>query len=68
MEEEEETMNVAAILRGVRNLREVSLNTNKLARFSDRDLADIGLSRTDIDSGLTGDAERARRIDRYSRW
>ena len=61
-------MNVAAILRGVRNLREVSLNTNKLARFSDRDLADIGLSRTDIDSGLTGDAERARRIDRYSRW
>ena len=61
-------MNVAAILRGVRNLREVSLTTNKLARFSDRDLADIGLSRTDIDSGLTGDAERARRIDRYSRW
>ncbi len=61
-------MNVAAILRGVRNLREVSLTTNKLAGFSDRDLADIGLSRTDIDSGLTGDAERARRIDRYSRW
>ncbi len=61
-------MNVSAILRGVRSWRESSLATHKLARFSDRDLADIGLSRGDVDRGLTGDAERARRIDRYSRW
>ena len=61
-------MNVAAIFRGIRNWRESSLTTHKLARFSDRDLADIGLSRGEIDSGLAGDPERARRIDRYSRW
>jgi len=61
-------MNVASILRGVRNWRESSLARHKLARFSDRDLADIGLSRADVDSGLTGDAEHARRVDRYCRW
>ena len=61
-------MNVASIFRGVRSWRESSLATHKLARFSDRDLADIGLSRGDVDRGLTSDAERARRIDRYSRW
>ena len=61
-------MRVASIFRGVRNWRESSLATHKLARFSERDLADIGLSRGDVDRGLTGDAERARRIDRYSRW
>ena len=61
-------MNVASIFRGVRNWRESSLAAHKLARFSERDLADIGLSRGDVDRGLTGDAERARRIDRYSRW
>jgi len=68
MGEEDETMNVSAILQGVRNWRDDRLTNHMLARLSDRDLADIGLSRSDIDPGLTGDAERARRVDRYSRW
>lgn len=61
-------MNVASILRGVRNWHEASLTTRRLSRLSNRDLTDIGLSPGDVDPGLAGDAERARRVYRYSRW
>ena len=61
-------MRVSSILRGVRNWSEARLTENQLARLSDRHLADIGLSRSDVASGLTDDSERARRVDRYSRW
>ena len=61
-------MKFAAIFRGARNLHEASVASRRLSRLSDRDLADIGLSRADVDPGLTGDAEHARRVDRYCRW
>ena len=61
-------MKFAAVFRGVRNWHEARISSRTLSRLSDRDLADIGLSRADIDPGLTGDAEHARQIDRYCRW
>ena len=61
-------MKFAAVFRDFRNWHEASLASKKLSRLSDRDLADIGLSRADVDPGLSGDAERRRRNCWYGSW
>lgn len=61
-------MKFSAVFRDVRNWHEANVASKRLSRLSDRDLADIGLSRMDVDPGLTGDAERRRRNCRYGSW
>ena len=68
MEAGDETMRVASVLRKLRKWHEDSLTRKTLSRLSDRDLADIGLLRSDVDPGLTGYAERARRNRWYGEW
>lgn len=53
-------MEFATITQAVRNWRERNRARHELQRLSDRDLADIGLSRCAIDSAARGDPSNAR--------
>lgn len=53
-------MDFAPITRAVRKWRERGRARHELQRLTDLELADIGLSRRDIDSALRGDIVRSR--------
>ena len=53
-------MDIAAIAQAVRQWQERGRARRELQRLSDRDLADIGLSRSGIESAVRGDPTDAR--------
>ena len=53
-------MDFTPIAQAVRKWQERSRARRELQRLTDHDLADIGLSRGDIDSALRGDIVRSR--------
>lgn len=53
-------MDLTPITRAVRTWRERSRARRELHRLTDLELADIGLSRSDIDAALRGDIVRSR--------
>ena len=53
-------MDIATITQAVRNWQERGRARRALQRLSDRDLADIGLSRSGIEVALRGDPTNAR--------
>lgn len=53
-------MDIAHITRSVRRWRERNRARHELQRLSDRDLADIGLSRSSIESTVRGDPTNVR--------
>ena len=53
-------MDIATIVSGVRKWRERNRDRHALQSLSDRDLADIGLTRSDIEAALRGGLTRAR--------
>ena len=53
-------MDIATIVNGVRQWRERNRDRHALQSLSDRELADIGLTRSDIEAALRGDYARAR--------
>ena len=53
-------MDFTPIAQAVRKWQERSRARRELQRLTDHDLADIGLSRGDIDSALRGDLVRSR--------
>lgn len=55
-----EDMDLTPIAQAVRKWRERSRARNELQRLTDLELADIGLSRGDIDAVVRGDMVRAR--------
>ena len=55
-----EDMDLTPITQAVRKWRERSRARNELQRLTDLELADIGLSRGDIDAVARGDVVRAR--------
>lgn len=55
-----EVMDFAPIAQAVRKWRERSRARHELQRLTDLELADIGLSRGDIDAVVRGDMVRAR--------
>ena len=55
-----EDMDLTPIAQAVRKWRERSRARNELQRLTDLELADIGLSRGDIDAVVRGDMARAR--------
>lgn len=53
-------MNIATVTQAVRQWKERNRARHELQRLSDRDLADIGLSRSGIESAVRGDPTDAR--------
>ena len=53
-------MNLTPVTRAVRKWRERSRARRELQRLTDLELADIGLSRGDIDAVVRGDIARSR--------
>ena len=53
-------MDIAHITQAVRKWQERSRARHELQRLSDRDLADIGLTRGSIESAIRGDPTNAR--------
>jgi len=56
----DEDMDLTPITQAVRKWRERGRARNELQRLTDLELADIGLSRGDIDAVVRGDVVRAR--------
>ena len=53
-------MDISNITQAVRNWQERHRARMELQRLSDRDLADIGLSRSSIDAAVRGEIARSR--------
>ena len=53
-------MDIATITRAVRSWQERNRARHELQHLTDRDLADIGLTRSGIEAALRGDVTKAR--------